>query len=99
IGIVAADEGVAARLGAEGIVVVRTVPGSPAQRAGLQGVDFNAGAIGDIIVAVNGKPVRRLADLTDLLEQTGVGHNVTLSVRRDGTTRSIDVEVVDVGRS
>jgi 2-alkenal reductase len=37
IGIVAGSEALATRLGAEGVVIVRTVPGSPAARAGLQG--------------------------------------------------------------
>src|SRR5437868_2868735 len=57
IGIVAANEAVAARLGIDGLAVVRTVPGSPAQRAGLQGVDAQSGNLGDIIIAANGKPV------------------------------------------
>ena len=67
IGIVAAPEAAATRIGSEGVVIVRVTPGSPADRAGLRGVDPNAGAIGDVIVEVNGKPVRRLADLTDHL--------------------------------
>jgi len=32
-----------------------------------QGVDLNSGILGDVIVGANGKPVRRLADLTDQL--------------------------------
>src|ERR1700730_17439045 len=60
IGIVADDEMLAARLGIEGVVVVRTVPGSPAERAGLQGVNTATGQIGDVVVAANGKPVHRL---------------------------------------
>jgi len=73
IGIVAADEAVATRLGVEGVVVVQTAPGSPAARAGLQGVNLQAGSVGDVIVEVNGKPVRRLSDITDLIEEIGVG--------------------------
>ncbi len=99
IGIIAASEGIATRLGVEGVVVVRTAPGSPAERAGLHGVDFEAGRLGDVIVEANGKPVRRLSDLTDQIEQTGVGHKVRLSVLRDGKTRTVEADVVDVGRS
>jgi 2-alkenal reductase len=98
IGIVAANENVATRLGTEGVVIVRTAPGSPAERAGLRGVDLNAGVIGDVIVEANGKPVRRLADLTDILERTKIGENVSLMVLRDGARRSISVGVVDVSR-
>src|SRR6266851_4649165 len=42
IGIVAANEEAATRAGVEGVVVVRTVPGSSAERAGLRGIDPNA---------------------------------------------------------
>ena len=41
--------------------------GLAATRAGLRGVDLNSGILGDVIVGANGKPVRRLADLTDQL--------------------------------
>ena len=44
IGIIAANEATATRLGVEGVVVVRTAPGSPAERAGLRGIDFYSGA-------------------------------------------------------
>ncbi len=65
IGIVSANEAATTRLGAEGVVIVRVAPGSPADRAGLRGVDPRAGTIGDVIVEAAGKPVQRLADLTD----------------------------------
>jgi S1-C subfamily serine protease len=99
IGLIAANEATATRLGVEGVVVVRTAPGSPAERAGLRGVDLNSGALGDLIVGVDGKPVRRLSDLTDLLEEVGVGKTVRLSVQRNGQTRTIETEVVDVSPS
>ncbi len=78
--------------------MVRTVPGSPAERAGLHGAESNSGRLADVIVAVNGKPVHRLPDLTDELERAGVGKRVTLQVKRDGQERSVDVDVVDIGR-
>jgi S1-C subfamily serine protease len=99
IGIVAASEAVATRLGVEGIVVVRTTPGSPAEHAGLRGVDLNAAALGDVIVAVNDTAVRKLSDLTDELERNGVGKMVRLTVQRDGRTRTVEIEVVDIGRT
>ena len=73
VGIVAGDEAVATRLGVEGVIIVRTGPGWSAERAGLRGVDSSTGTLGDVIVRVNGKPVRRLADLTEQLEQIGIG--------------------------
>src|SRR6184192_4360204 len=49
IGIVAASEAVATRMGVEGVVVVKTAPGSPAEKAGLRGVDIEQGKLGDVI--------------------------------------------------
>jgi 2-alkenal reductase len=99
IGIVAASETVATRMGIEGVIIVRTAPGSPAERAGLQGVDARTGMLGDVIVEVNGKPVRRLSDLTDEIELTGVGRTVRISIRRGGQTRAAEIEVIDIGHS
>jgi 2-alkenal reductase len=97
IGIVAGSETVATRLGVEGVVIVRTVPGSPAERAGLRGVNMERNQLGDVIVGVNGKQVHRLTDLTDELEQVGVGKKVQLTLNRNGRKTSADVEVADVG--
>src|SRR5919204_3574249 len=59
IGIVTASEAVATRAGIEGVVIVRTAPGSPAERAGIRGVDFSTGDIGDVITAAEWKRVQR----------------------------------------
>ena len=99
IGIVAASEAVSTRLGVEGVIIVRTAPGSPAERAGIRGVDFNSGALGDVIVQADGKPVHRLSDLTDQIEQVGAGKSIRISLKRGAQTRDITVEIVDIGRS
>jgi len=98
IGIVAANEATATRAGVDGVVILRTAPGSPAERAGLRGMDQAAGRPGDVIVGANGKPVRRLADLIQELERIGVGKRVTLAIKRDGRDTTVDVDVIDVGR-
>ncbi len=98
IGIVAASEEAAARLGIDGLVVVRVLPGSPAAQAGLQGVDSATGELGDIIMGVNGRPVRRLADLTAALEAAGVGSRVALQVERDGRAITLTVTPADMGQ-
>ena len=98
IGIVTASEAVATRAGIEGVVIVRVVPGSAADRAGLRGIDMTTRQLGDIIVGIDGKPVRRLPDLTDELERVGVGKNVKLQVKNGNQERTVDVEVTDIGR-
>lgn len=99
IGIVAAPEELTARSGREGIVIVRTIPGSPADQAGLRGVNRTTGEPGDVIVAVEGKPVRRLSDLTDELERIQTPGKVSITVDRDGQQRKMTVDVVDISRS
>lgn len=99
IGIVAAGEDVSTRLGVEGVIVVRTAPGSPAERAGIRGVNLSTGAVGDIITGVEGKPVRRLSDLTDALEQAGAGKTVRLTVKRGSDSRDVSVAIIDIERS
>lgn len=99
IGIVAASEDVSTRLGVEGVIVVRTAPDGPAERAGIRGVNLSTGAVGDIITAVDGKPVRRLSDLTDALEQAGAGKTVRLTVKRGSDTRDVNVGIIDIEHS
>jgi len=97
IGIVAANEDIAVRRGIQGVVVAQTTPGSPAQRAGLLGIDPRSGMLGDVIVEANGTPVRRLTDLTDQLKQVGIGHKIKLTVRQNGQDRTVETDVVDIG--
>ncbi len=97
IGILAADEAMAAQMDLEGVVIAEVLPGSPAERAGLDGIDIFRGELGDVIVAVDGTPVRRFADFTSALDRAGIGEEVELTVRRNGERREVEVTVVDVG--
>ena len=99
IGIIAGQEAAAARMGIEGVVVLRTLRGSPAAQAGLRGIDPTTGEIGDVIVGVNGQPVRRLSDLTAELERAGIGKPVQLQVERGGRIITLSVNVSDIARA
>jgi 2-alkenal reductase len=99
IGIVAANEAVATRLGVEGVVVFQVAPGSPAARAGLTGVSRSTGTIGDIIVEADGGKVRRLPDLIEAIEKAGVGQSIEITALHDGRTRKVRIEIVDIGGS
>ncbi|MFN3889130.1 MAG: S1C family serine protease [Beijerinckiaceae bacterium] len=96
IGVLVGHEGITAQLGIDGLVVMSTVEGSPAARAGLRGVDQRSGAIGDVIVSANGRPVRRLADLARILQEAGVGAKVSIGVLRGNRVSQIDMDVVDI---
>jgi len=97
IGIQAGSDAMGSKVGVNGIVIIRTVPGSPAERAGLRGANLQTGQIGDVIVGVNGKPVQRLAELTELLDQAGVGATVQLEIVRGGGRTTVPVQVADIG--
>jgi 2-alkenal reductase len=53
--------------------------------------------LGDIIISVNDKPVQRLSDLTGELDESEVGHDVKLGIKRDGRSETVNVAVVDIG--
>jgi 2-alkenal reductase len=97
IGIAAADERITAQLGVRGVVVMGVAPGSPAEAAGLRPFDPRTGQVGDIIVGVNDTPVQTLADLASVLEDAGVGKDVTLKVVRGDAQRETKVRVIDLG--
>jgi S1-C subfamily serine protease len=83
----------------EGVAVVGVLPDSPAQKAGLQpfrsGNDGNV-ILGDIIVALDGTPVKSLDDLLELLERRQPGDTVTLTTVR-GQERVEQKVVLGVG--
>ncbi|WP_348841459.1 trypsin-like peptidase domain-containing protein [Xanthobacter sp. KR7-65] len=96
IGIIAGNETTSARLGVQGVIIISTVPNSPAERAGLKGVEESAGTLGDLIVAADGVKVRRLSDLTEVLERVQSSGKITLTVEREGVLRTLSVDVVDL---
>ena len=60
-------------------------------------LDLGRPEIGDIIIAANGQPVTRLADLQRTLQQAGVGATVTLTVERKMRRRQVELRVADIG--
>jgi serine protease Do len=82
-----------------GALVEDVTPGTPADKAGLVGstrqVTIFGQAVnvgGDVITAIDGKPVNNMLDLIAYLaDQTQVGQKVTLKVLRNGKEVSVDV--------
>ncbi|MCX8086166.1 MAG: trypsin-like peptidase domain-containing protein [Rhodocyclaceae bacterium] len=92
------DEGLNQRLtkltGVEGVTILRVLPGSAAEAAGLKGATLTReGGIvpGDTILAVEGKRVKSVGELLARLDDFKVGETVSLSVLREG--REIRVSV------
>ncbi|MET0614160.1 MAG: trypsin-like peptidase domain-containing protein [Thermoleophilaceae bacterium] len=94
----------AERLGLDvdtGALVQDVVDGSPAEDAGIQAGDdtisfqgqTNIAVGGDLVVAVNGKPLTREHDLADEISAHGAGDRVRLTLFRDGKRRTVEVEL------
>lgn len=96
IGIIVLDDEVAAGLGTVGVVIDRVMPNSEAERAGLEGVDYRERVLGDIIVAVGGKPVSNVNDFIRILQTFDIGNTVTLSIRRGDKVRDVVVTIMDI---
>ena len=82
---------VAQRAGLSGVVIERVEAGSAAASAGLRGLSLEGGRmrLGDIIVAVDDKPVTSPDDLFHVLESRSAGEEVRLKIRRDGATQTL----------
>ena len=89
-------------LGVEtGALVQDVVDGSPAEEAGIEAgddeisfqgqTDITAG--GDLIVGVDGESLTREHDLADEISAHSTGEHVRLTLLRDGSRRTIDVEL------
>jgi serine protease Do len=72
----------------EGVFVEEVAPGGPSEKAGLQ--------MGDVIVSLNGKPVREGNDLVNPIVATPIGSAVTLGVVRDGKRQDFKVTIGDI---
>jgi S1-C subfamily serine protease len=93
---ITADDDISARLlerlGVEGVVILRVEPGSAADRAGLEGTGVTSDGdviVGDVILALDGKPVTEVGELIDLLENYSIGDRVELVVFRRGEVRTV----------
>ena len=99
---IAVDEGLnrtaMEQLRVGGVLILRVTPGSPAAAVGLRGVEFapdGSMVPGDIIVAVDGRPVESVARLLARLDDHQAGDRVRLTILRDG--RKVEVTVTLVG--
>ena len=69
----------------QGAVIARVEPGSPAERAGLR--------TNDLVVAINGAPMRSGTELRNRVGLSRIGDEVELTVERGGAERTVAVRI------
>jgi serine protease Do len=70
---------------AEGVIVTDVSPGSPSQRAGFKE--------GDLIVEVNGEPIKDEQSLIEIIKTAKVGDVLNFKVIRDGKTIGLKLKL------
>ena len=76
----------------EGALVMRVVPGSPAEKAGLRATrqdDSGSLLLGDVIVALDGQRVQSTKDVYAFLDHHKPGDAITVTVLRDGKRQDL----------
>jgi len=71
-----------------GAVVLKVLPGSPAEKAGFK--------IGDVVVEYNSRKIHRSADLPLVVGQTPVGKRVKVKVIREGNKKILHVRIAEL---
>ena len=74
----------------EGVFVEQVPADGPADKAGLKAED--------VIVAVNGKPIRNGGELVDRVTSTPIGSSLTVTVLREGKRMDFTVIVADLAK-
>jgi len=94
LGVMLAGAGASDRFGVKGVVVRGVSPGSPAERAGIAGIQqdrMGRVRLGDVITALDGKPVKDASDVSRYLDDKAVGERISVELDRNGDKRTIDV--------
>jgi S1-C subfamily serine protease len=85
-----------------GALVQKVVPGSPAAKAGIKGgtaqVSINGQQVqagGDIITAIDGKPVKTMTAVVTDVAAKNPGDQVSLTLERHGSSRTVSVTLAN----
>ncbi len=77
--------------GGSGAIVRKVVPGGPAALAGMRAATSPSGVDGDVIVAIDGKPVISPDDIIAVVGTADPGDTIQVSVIRGGRERTLQV--------
>jgi S1-C subfamily serine protease len=96
LGIRVLESEIARLEGEVGAIIANVIPGSPADKAGLQPIhrtEDGSVEIGDIITAIDGHTVEDGNDLLRALDEKSPGDTVSLTINRRGESRSVSVRL------
>ncbi len=100
IGIQVVEPHIAKRLGIEkGLLVADVLPNTPAAHAKLRGTlrdSWGRIHLGDVIVAINGHPVKNYDAFYNILVDIKVGNQITLTVLRHGKELHFKMKTIDI---
>jgi S1-C subfamily serine protease len=84
------------RYGIRGVVVLGVLPGTPAERAGLQGITQTPTEIvlGDVIVGIDGKRIDDYDALYRTLDTKKPGEKIKMELLRAKATRTVDMDLI-----
>ena len=74
-----------------GVLVMQVMKGTPAEKAGIRS--------GDVITSVNQQPMTSAEQMQKLVEQTQVGQQLSLSLRRGDTTRNLSLKTAELSEA
>lgn len=92
LGVSLVPDAMARRWGIKGLIIGKVSRGGAAERAGLKGARETATGrieLGDIVVAVAGRPVTTIDELMDVLENHKVGDQVAVEILRGNRREKI----------
>ncbi|MGD8472226.1 MAG: PDZ domain-containing protein [Desulfobacteraceae bacterium] len=72
------------------------MPGSEADRVGLQGIDYRNRILGDVIVAAGNQEVKNIDAFIRVLDNYAIGQSIVLDVRRGDQIRTVEVKIMDI---
>lgn len=86
--------------GIEGVIVLDVLPGTDPEREGMRGLTRSPRGriqLGDVIVEIDGQPVRNEDDYADVLEQHSIGDTVKVKTVRENQLREYTIRLLSPG--